>query len=211
VTRARSALIGLAIALPVAAAFVLFQQTRSASLPVYWTVPAFSLLDQDSASFGQTDLSGRAWLVSFAYTHCPDVCPLVTQRMAELRDVLKTQEALGEVRLLTITVDPQRDTPAVLRSYAQQWRGTKPDWFFITGEPDAVFDLINRGFRLTLMHPARQHDSAHVHAPDAAGNYMVSHTDRIVLVDQESQVRGTYAFSDPESKDQLIRDLRGLR
>jgi protein SCO1/2 len=131
--------------------------------------------------------------------------------MAELRDALKAENTLGDVRLLTITVDPQRDTPPVLRRYAQQWRGAKPEWFFITGESDPVFDLINRGFRLTLMHPAREHDSTHVHAPDAAGNYMVSHTDRIVLVDQRGQVRGTYAFSDPESKDQLIHDLRELR
>lgn len=212
-TRRNSILLGVALALPAAVIIALVQQRRAAhALPEYWTVPPFGLIDQDSALFRHTDLAGHAWLVSFAYTNCPDVCPLVTQRMAQLRDLLLRRGELGSIRLLTISVDPQRDSPAVLRAYAQQFRASKPNWFFLTGQPDSVFNLVLQGFKLSLTHPAEHGnlEQAHQHAA-AAANYMVAHSDRIVLVDRQRMVRGTYELSNPGAQQELERDLRRLR
>ena len=181
---------------------------RTETLPVLWNVPAFTLLDQDSTPFSSTELTGRIWLASFVYTNCPDVCPMVTARMAALRDSLQQQGRLGDVRLFSITVDPLRDTPAVLREYGAKFRASKPDWVFLTGPLATIVPLVNEGFRLSLMHPhARAQDTTHAHETD----YMVNHTDRIVLIDRESRVRGTYESTDPAALARLRADLRRLK
>ena len=179
------------------------------ALPVFWPVPEFTLLDQDSATFSRTDMRGTVWLASFLYTNCPDVCPLVTERMATLRDSLQRERRLGQVRLLSISVDPLRDSPAVLHAYAQRVRAQKPDWIFLTGPLDTVIPLVTEGFRLTAVHPARhaEHEASHPH-DSLASEYVVNHSDRIVLIDREGQVRGTYEASDPQALARLRRDLR---
>jgi protein SCO1/2 len=149
------------------------------------------------------------WLVSFVYTNCPDVCPLVTRRMAALRDSLQQQNRQREVGLLSISVDPLRDTPAVLQTYAAQFQARAPDWFFLTGPLDTVIPLVTDEFRLTAMHPGRHddHEAEHQHETDPAADYVVTHTDRIVLVDRAGQVRGTYESSDPAALSRLHHDL----
>ena len=196
-------LIGLLFALRWAAG-------RAQTLPVLWSTPAFNLIDQDSIPFGSSELRGRIWLASFVYTNCPDVCPMVTARMAALRDSLQAQGRLGDVRLLSITVDPLRDSPAVLREYATKFRAAKPDWVFLTGPLDTIVPLVNQGFRLSALHPyASAHDSMSAHAHEA--DYVVSHSDRIVLIDRESRVRGTYESTDPKALERLREDLRRIR
>ena len=209
-TRSQRVLLGLALALPAAVIGIAIRQAmRPPALSVYWRVPEFTLLDQDSIAVRDADLRGQIWLASFVYTHCPDVCPLVTRRMAVLRDTLAARGRLGDVRLVSITVDPQRDTPGVLAQYARAYAARKPEWVFLTGNSESVIPLITQGFRLTLMHPGRhdEHEEQHQHDLAAGTDYMVSHTDRIVLVDREGNVRGTYASSDAEAVARLQKDL----
>src|SRR5262245_31259183 len=119
----RRILIAIAIALPVLA--LLFARVgirasnNDSELPVYWSVPTFALLDQDSTAFSSSEMAGHVWIASFVYTNCPDFCPLITKHMADLRDELKQDDELGKARLLSITVDPARDTPGVLRAYGE--------------------------------------------------------------------------------------------
>jgi protein SCO1 len=205
--------IGLALVLPFVIAVLLVSRWRAqAAPPVYWPVPQFSLLDQDSIPFRSDQLEGNVWLLSFVYTHCPDVCPLVTQRMATLRDSLQRNRRLGDVKLLSISVDPLRDSPSVLRTYAERYRAHKPDWVFLTGRVDTVIPLVTNGFRLTALHPAHhsEYEAAHQH-DRTGGDYVVTHTDRIVLIDREGQVRGTYESSDPDALARLWKDLRAIR
>ncbi len=189
----------------------LARRRAAESPPVFWHVPAFTLLDQDSAAFSSDELRGRVWLASFVYTNCPDVCPLVTERMAALRDSLQRKGRLGEVRLLSVSVDPLRDSPGVLRNYAVRLRAQKPDWVFLTGPLEAVIPLVSGGFHLTAIHPAHhdEYESTHAHDQPQA-DYVVNHSDRIVLIDREGRVRGTYVASDPEAQARLRRDLRAI-
>jgi protein SCO1/2 len=203
----------LALVLPFVIAVMLVSRWRAqAAPPAYWTVPAFSLLDQDSIPFRSDQLGGTVWLLNFVYTNCPDVCPLVTQRMATLRDSLQRERRLGDVKLLSISVDPLRDSPAVLRAYAERHRAHKPDWVFLTGPVDTVIPLVTEGFRLTALHPARhsEYEAAHQH-DSISRDYVVTHTDRIVLIDREGQVRGTYESSDPDALVRLWKDLRAIQ
>ena len=207
----RRALLGAAVAIPILTVAIIFSLARSRPepLPVLWPVPEFSLIDQDSVPFNSAELSGRIWLASFVYTKCPDFCPLVTQRMAVLRDSIAANDELRDrVRLLSITVDPLRDSPAVLREYAQRFRAAKPNWLFLTGPVTDVIPLVNQGFHLSTIHPKVHDPHEHAHAHDSvAGDYMVSHSDRIVLIDAQRRVRGTYASSDPEALTALWTDL----
>ena len=207
-SRVRSVLLGVAIALPIAAGFAAVQWWRhDTELPTYGTLPDFTLLDQDSTPFRRADLLDRVWIVGFVYTHCPDVCPLITERMARFRDELAKRDDLGDVRLLSVSVDPGRDTPAVLRQYATRFKAAKPDWVFLTGQPDSVLALITKGFLVPVM--ARPDHTEHAEH-GAVDKTMIPHTDRIVLVDRTGNIRGTYPFSEPGSLEQLWKDARRL-
>ncbi|MEX2281833.1 MAG: SCO family protein [Gemmatimonadota bacterium] len=209
----KKALLSAAIAVPVLGVVIFFTaRPQNEPLPVFWNTPEFTLLDQDSTSFSSTEMAGKVWLASFVYTNCPDVCPLVTQRMAALRDSIAGSSKLrDQVRLLSITVDPLRDTPSVLRQYAQNFRASKPSWLFLTGPINQVIPLINEEFHLSTIHPQVHDAHEHTHAHDSiASDYMVSHSDRIVLIDSQRRVRGTYVSSDQQAFRQLWIDLRKL-
>ena len=201
--------LALVVALPLSLMLGIARRRSVPALPIFWPVPEFTLLDQDSTAFSSSQLRGTVWLASFLYTNCPDVCPLVTERMAALRDSLQQKNLLGQVRLMSISVDPLRDTPGVLHAYAERVRAQKPNWVFLTGSLEKVIPLVSEGFRLTAVHPAQhaEHENTHPHN-GLPGDYVVNHSDRIVLIDREGQVRGTYEASDPVAMGRLRRDLR---
>lgn len=184
---------------------IVARAVRESELPVYWAAPAFALVNQDGDTLRSSDLAGAPWVATFVFTNCTDVCPLITTRMAALRDSLRAEGVLGRgVRLVSFTVDPARDTPEVLREYAARFGGSPPEhWAFLTGTPpEAVRGMIQRGFRLTAIALPE-----HAHA---GGNYQVMHSPRALLVDAEGRVRGLYDTTEPDAMERLRRDLRSL-
>lgn len=183
-----------------------FRVMRERELPVYWAAPTFALIDQAGDTLRSTTLGGTPWVASFVFTNCTDICPLVTTRMAGLRDSLQAERVLGtEVRLVSFTVDPARDTPEVLREYAARFGGSPPEhWAFLTGmPPEAVRSMIQQGFRLATSAPPE-------HEQHGDGNYQVMHSPRAALVDADGQVRGLYDTTEPDAMERLRRDLRSL-
>ena len=195
----------LAVIVGAAFAVVALFAAREDELPIYWAAPAFALVDQEGDTVRSAELRGAPWVASFIFTNCTDVCPLITTRMAALRDSLRAEGVLGaRVRLASFTVDPARDTPEVLREYAARF-GASPSehWAFLTGTPpETVRAMIQQGFRLAAVAPP---DHAHV-----GGNYQVMHSPRALLVDAEGQVRGLYDVTEPDAMERLHRDLRSL-
>lgn len=174
-------------------------------LPTYWEAPEFALVHQQGDTLRTADLRGKPWVASFVFTNCTSVCPLITQKMAGMRDSLAAEGVLGEeVRLVSFTVDPARDTPEVLRAYAGKFGGSPPEeWAFLTGEPpEAVRTMIQEGFKLTASAPP-----GHEHGGE---NYQVMHSPRILLVDAQGQVRGLYDTTEPDAMERLGTDLRVL-
>lgn len=134
------------LAIVAAVAFWLTRSTEQEA-PALFSAPDFELVDQSGAPLSSGDLEGTVWVASFIYTSCPDICPVITARLAALADSLAAEGLLGdEVRLVTFTVDPERDTPAVLQAYAERAGAERPGWSFVTGEPDVVHPLIREGF-----------------------------------------------------------------
>jgi protein SCO1/2 len=184
-------------------AFAACGDGNARDLPIYWDAPAFALVDQSGDTLRSQDLEGTVWMASFVFTNCVGVCPLITSGMAALRDSLAGEGLLGdEVRLVSFSVDPARDTPEVLREYGRRFGASPPArWAFLTGTPaDSVHALIQRGFKLTAVPIPST-------APDTLGGYQVDHSPRLVLVDREGRVRGTYDATDPAAMDSLRKDL----
>ncbi len=178
------ATIGLAVALVAATAIGLAVALHvgpwpEEPLPVFWRVPSFTLTDQLGRQFGSSDLSGRAALLSFVYTNCPDTCPLLTANMAQVQNKLRAQGLLGsQVQLVSITVDPRRDTPAVFAEYAGRYQADPDGWRFLSGEPEAIYQVL-WGFKLNTVEVARAFEGADV----------VPHSSRFAVVDPSGQVR----------------------
>jgi cytochrome oxidase Cu insertion factor (SCO1/SenC/PrrC family) len=127
--------------------------TSSAPLPVYGSVPDFALIDQNGRPVRKADLEGKIWIANFIFTNCPDECPLMTVEMGQLQSDLA---AVPGLRLVSITVDPERDTPPVLSEYAERFHAHPKRWLFLTGDKRAIYRLAREGFRLGIVDPAEQ-------------------------------------------------------
>ena len=122
--------------------------------------PEFSLIDQDGKQFLSNGLRGKIMVLDFIYTTCTDVCPLFTANFARLQRQLATEHR-SEVFLISITTDPEIDSPKVLKAYAQRHGADFSNWVFLTGT-EAQLKEVWRGFDIRVIHKGRglvQHDS----------------------------------------------------
>ncbi len=118
--------------------------------PVYGRVPDFSLIERSGRRVQASELRGLVWIADFIYTHCTDTCPLQSAQMARLQAEFTPAT---DLRFVSITVDPARDTPQVLARYAARFGADPARWLFLTGEKAAIFHLAREGFRLGVEEP----------------------------------------------------------
>jgi protein SCO1 len=160
-----------------------------AKLPSYSSVPDFSLTDQTGAKFdGAAALNGHVWIADFMFTTCPGPCPRMSKQMSEVQAALQGTDA----RMISLTVDPQNDTPPVLEKYAQYYHARPGVWYFLTGDVATLNRLDHDVFKL--------------------GNVdgSLDHSTRFVLVDRNGQVRGYYLTSEPDAIKNVIADAKSL-
>ena len=112
-------------------------------LPVIGPAPDFALTSQDGARVTLKDFRGKAVAVTFIYTACPDTCPLLTAKMAQVQDDLGPDFGT-RVAFVSITVDPELDTPEALKRYAEAHGANLTGWAFLTGEPAAIEEVTRR-------------------------------------------------------------------
>ena len=158
----------------------------------YGTIPPFELTNQHAQPFGTAQLQGRIWIADFIFTSCPGPCPLISSRMAELQRPLEK----SDVHLVTITVDPETDTPEVLRDYAERLHARPGRWDFLTGDKDTIFKLTQQGFKLAVADGEEE------------GNPV--HATRAVLVDRRGEIRGYYDMTAPDGVTKLLADTSHL-
>lgn len=121
-----------------------FQQSaRQQSLPKIAPAPEFTLTSQDGAQIALADLRGKVVAVAFIYTLCSTTCPVLTPMMSFVQDQLGPNFG-KKIAFISITVDPERDTPEVLKEYAQAFGANLAGWAFLTGAPDAIRDVTRR-------------------------------------------------------------------
>lgn len=166
-------------------------------LPVLGTVPPFALTDEENRPFDLARLKGNVSVVNFVFTSCPTVCPMLTSRMAALQGRLGDVPA---VRHVSFSVDPNTDTPEVLKAYGARFKQDPARWRFVTGPFEAIETAVVDGFRI---HLGREQADA------GGGFYDVVHGEHFVLVDRAGRIRGYYR-AETEALDQLERDARRL-
>lgn len=192
------ALAGIAVAAIAAAAVAIARPSAPpAELPDYGELAAFELTDQTGAPFGTRELAGAPWIANFIFTRCPTVCPVFTYKMARVQDATR---AVGDrLRLVSFSVDPDYDTPEVLRAYADRHGADPSRWRFLTGAPDAVRTTVRDGLKMAMER-----------AGDAGDVPNILHGTHFVLVDGRSHIRGYYDSNDAGAVDRLIRDATAL-
>ncbi len=166
---------------------------RQRSVSSYGTVPSFQLTNQNGQPFGSAQLAGEIWIADFIYTTCPGPCPMISSRMSELQKPLEKTD----VHLVSFSVDPEKDTPAVLRGYAERLQAEPERWDFLTGPKSAIYQLSHDGFKLAVSDGS-----------DAQG--VPVHSTRMVLVDRHGQIRGYYDATEPEAVTKLLADTNHL-
>lgn len=163
------------------------------------SVPEFSLLNRDGATVGSGELRGTPWVADFFFTRCVGICPRLTSQMRRLEQRLRRRP---DVRFVSFTVDPEADTPERLQAYAEGF-GAPDRWLFLTGAPDAIYDLVRNGFRLAI-DPEPEPGGGALPGED------ILHSNRFVLVDADGTIRGYYDAFDEAALDRLVTDLDAL-
>ena len=174
-------------------------------LDVFGPVPDFTLTDQTGASFGSSSLAGKVALLQFVYTHCTDVCPLLSSTFGEAQRKLAEQNLLGsKVMLVSLSVDPLHDTPAALAEYGQRFRADPRSWKLLTGDWDQVYDVVT-GLKVATRAPRPALES-----PPPGGTEL-THSARVVLIDGQGQVRAYLDGVDATADDLVAAAKRVLR
>jgi protein SCO1/2 len=173
---------------PTAAEKIKGVQRREVSIPVR----DFSLTDQTGRPFEFRQLKGKVVLLAFGYTTCPDVCPLVTAAMRRVQLEVAPREKKS-VYFLTITTDPEIDSPKVLSAYAKRYEVDHANWVFLTGSP-AALGPVWKNFGVGVVRKARG---------------LIDHTPLTALIDPEGVARFVYLGTAPQSKV-MLADIRGL-
>lgn len=143
-------------------------------------ISPFELTSQDGASFGSEHLSGNPYLVSFFFTSCSTVCPPIMEEMKSIQDQLMTRS--NPTQLISITVDPDNDSPARLKTYANELGATTPGWTFLTGSNALVKEVVvNR--LMTHMGEA---------ATGPGGLVDIGHGSHVLVIDGQGRLRGVH-------------------
>jgi protein SCO1/2 len=166
---------------------------REPELKTFYPIPDFSLTDQMDRTVTLADLKGKVWVTDFIFTNCGGTCPMMTDKMRRLQQGLP-----GEIRMVSITVDPERDTPKALAAYAAEHGATRDRWLFLTGDKQSLYDLCVNGFKLPL--------------DDSGGTVAepIAHSTRFVLVDKQGVIRGYYGATEEEDMNRLAADAKKL-
>ena len=183
----------------------------SGTIDDFGTAPAFTLTDQLQRPVSSEMFRGKIVVANFIYTSCTDICPLLSTQMQALQKRLRQENLLGnQVQLLSFSVDPLRDTPPVLRNYAERHKADPDAWRFLTGPEETVKPLIVNGFHLGVqaLPPPTAMPGGHTHEA-ASGDYEIMHSGRFVLIDQQGQIR-TYYDGQEFDLERVLRDIRGL-
>ena len=164
---------------------------RGEEMTAVSVAPEFSMQAHSGETVSKKSLAGKVWVADFFFSRCQGVCPKMKADFKVVQDAFDKDE---RVKLVSFTVDPERDTLEALRAYAKKWRANPGQWFFLRGEHAAVGRLASKGFLLS--------------GTEVPGEIL--HSSKFVLVDKEGMIRGYYDGTDKADVDRLIANIRKL-
>lgn len=146
-------------------------------------------MSQTGEPFDRQSLAGKIWVADFIFTNCTSSCPRMSKQMTRVQTAVSE---FPDVRLVSFSVDPQRDTPEALAAYARRYRAETGRWFFLTGDQKTLDALDRRAFMLGNVDGSLEHST------------------RFVLVDRQGKIRGYYGAAEDDPTPGLIVDIRRL-
>ncbi|OGW81753.1 MAG: hypothetical protein A2Z83_03020 [Omnitrophica bacterium GWA2_52_8] len=167
--------------------------------PVYGTLPDVDLVERSGRAVNLSALRGKSIIAGFIFTRCAGVCPLMSGVMRGIQE--KIQASPG-IQLVSFSIDPENDTPEVLRAYAEKFQADPGKWFFFTGDKEVMF-------RLSVQHlhlGAEEIPEAEREALDQT----IRHSSKFVLIDGAGRIRGYYESSSLAAVDEMIRAAGNL-
>jgi len=106
-------------------------------------VPSFSFTDQNGNTITNKDFEGKVYVIDFFFTSCPTICPRMTSNLVDIQNTFKDEDHFG---MASFSINPETDNAKVLKTYADKYGVTNPNWHLMTGEKDAIYNLANKGF-----------------------------------------------------------------
>ena len=157
-------------------------------------LPEFSLTDHKGRTVTHGDLTGRVSIVNFVFTRCPTVCPTVSMKMKKVQE--RTAKHGSALRIYSISVDPEYDTPERLNAFASKFSADPERWRFLTGDKSLIEDQLVKTAKLALETQGSFDD----------GTPNIVHGTHFLLIDQKRHIRGYYNSDTAERLDDLVRD-----
>ena len=179
----------VAVAIFLAITYFFKNTNQEDSLPVIGGIPDFEFIDSEGRDVGLSTLKGKVWVADFIFTTCTMACPIMTGNMNIIHKKYKKND---DIRLVSISVYPEYDTPEVLKKYASQYEANTDTWHFLTGNESTVKEVIKDGFKI--------------------GDYedIIFHSEKFALVDRNGMIRAYYNGMKSEDMKKLKKDITNL-
>ncbi|MCF2443506.1 SCO family protein [Dyadobacter sp. CY345] len=161
---------------------------------IYPVIPDFSFTNQDGQTVTQSDFANQVYVADFFFVTCPTICPIMKKNMLTVYKEFKDNP---DVKILSHTIDPEHDTPDVLKKYATDLGVTGSMWQFVTGDREKIYDIGQKHYMVSAMEDSSQ-----------AGGYI--HSGAFVLIDKDRHIRGMYDGTTEEGTKKLKEDLKIL-
>lgn len=161
---------------------------------IYPVIPDFSFTNQEGQTVTQSDFKNKVYVADFFFVTCPTICPIMKKNMLTVYKEFKDNP---DVKILSHTIDPEHDTPDVLKKYASDLGVTGSMWQFVTGDREKIYDIGQKHYMVSAMEDSSQ-----------AGGYI--HSGAFVLIDKDRHIRGMYDGTTEEGTKNLKEDLKVL-
>lgn len=163
-----------------------------------YIVNEFEAVTEAGDDFNVTDLEGSWWIADFIFTNCTTVCLPMTANMLKLQGMLE-DEGLDDVKLVSFSVDPERDTPDVLTDYAEENGADLDRWTFLTGyDFEEIETYAQETFKIWV-------------APPEEGSDQVQHATYFALVSPDGRIENHYSGTEAEQMENIVNDLKTLK
>lgn len=160
---------------------------------IYHTIPFWSFENQDGKMVGTNDYQGEVYIADFFFSHCPSICPTMLENMKQVQKELKAYD----VKIISYTVDPKNDNVERLKWYTEHNQIDTKNWNFVTGIQQDIYELGVKGYLVP-----NQEDAL------APGGFL--HSEKFILIDKKSRIRGFYDGTEQQEIEKLIKDVKTL-
>ncbi|MCF0071063.1 SCO family protein [Dyadobacter sp. CY261] len=160
----------------------------------YPAIPPFAFTNQDNRTVTELDFKDKIYVADFFFTTCPTICPIMKKNMLKVYEVFKDN---AQLRILSHSIDPEHDTPEVLKRYSNDLGVSNATWQFVTGDREKIYEIGQKHYLITAAEDAK-----------SPGGFL--HSGHFVLMDKDRHIRGMYDGTTDAGTYDLIRDIRTL-